>query len=49
MMTIDPKERDFGGYYYPQLADPVKYILKDILICSIKAQCSDQEESRWKC
>jgi len=49
MTTIDRKEPDFGVYYYLQWVDTVKYIFKDILICSIKAQCSDQEESRWKC
>jgi len=48
MTTIDRKEQDFGVYYYLQLADTVKYILQDIFICIIKAQCSDQEESRWK-
>jgi len=36
----------FGDYYHPELADTVKYILKDIYICIIKEQCSDQEESK---
>jgi len=45
MTSIDPKERDFGVYYYVQLADTVKYILKDIFIC-IKEQYSDQGESK---
>jgi len=35
-----------GEYYYPELADTVKYILKDIFICIIKEQCSDQEEGK---
>jgi len=29
-------------YYYLQLADTLKYILKDVIICMIKEQCSDQ-------
>jgi hypothetical protein len=33
-------------YYYLQLVDTVKYILKDIFICIIKGQCSDQDESQ---
>jgi len=49
MTTIDREEWDFGVYYYLQLANTVKYILKDIFICIIKAQCSDQEETGWKC
>jgi len=48
MTSIDWKERDFGVYYYLQLADTVKYIVKYILICIIKEQCSDQWESEWK-
>jgi len=48
MTTIDWKEWDFGMYYYLQLVDTVKYILKDIFICIIKEQCSDQGESTWK-
>jgi len=48
-MTNDRKEWDFGVYYYLQLVDSVMYILKDIFMCIIKAQCSDQEESWWKC
>ena len=32
-------------YYYPQLVDTLKYNLKDIFICIIKEQCSDEEES----
>jgi len=35
----------FGDYYYPEFVDTVKYILKDIFICIINEQCSDQEES----
>jgi len=39
----------FGDYYYPEFADTVKYIEKDILIWIIKQQCSDWDESKWKC
>jgi len=49
MMSIDWKEPDFGVYYFLQLGDSVMYILKDIFICIIKEQCSDQWESEWKC
>jgi len=48
MTSIDWKARDIGDYYYLQLVDTVKYIIKDIFICIIKEQCSDQEESKWK-
>ena len=44
-MSIDRMERDFGVYYYLQLACTLKCILKDIFICIIKVQCSDKEES----
>jgi hypothetical protein len=37
----------FGDYYYSEWVDTAKYILKDIFICIIKAQCSDQEERKW--
>jgi len=46
--SIDWKKWDFGVYNYLQLADTVKYILKDIFICIIKEQCSNQWESEWK-
>ena len=46
MTSIDLLEWDFGVYYYQQLVDTVKYILKDIFICIIKGQYSDQEESQ---
>jgi len=49
MMSIDRVARDFGDYYYQQLADTVKYILKDIFGCIIKEQCSDRGEPKWKC
>jgi len=49
MTSIDRKERDFEVYYHLQLADTVKYIIKDIFICIIKVKWSDQEESQWKC
>jgi len=32
-------------YYYLQLADTLKYILKDTFICIIKEQCFDEGES----
>jgi len=48
MTSIDQILRHFGDYYYHELADTVKYILKDIFICIIKEQRSDQEESKWK-
>jgi len=47
-MSIDRMERDFWVYYYPQLADTLKYILKDIFICIIKEQCSDEGENTWR-
>jgi hypothetical protein len=28
--------KHFGDYYYPEFADTVKYLLKDIFICIIK-------------
>jgi hypothetical protein len=46
MTTINQIAQLFGVYYYPELADTVKYILKNIFICIIKEQCSDQEESK---
>jgi len=33
----------FGDDYYPEFADTVKYILKDIFIFIITEQYSDQE------
>jgi hypothetical protein len=39
----------FGDYYYPEFADTVKYVLKDIFICIITEQCSDQDEDKCKC
>jgi len=38
--------KDFGDYYYPEFVDTVKYILKDIFICIIQEQHSNQEESK---
>jgi len=46
MTSIDRKEWDFGVYYSIQLADTVRYISKDIFLCIIKAQCTDQEEGK---
>jgi len=48
MTSIDQLEWDSGVYDYLQFVDTVKYILKDIFICIIKGQCSDQEESQSK-
>jgi len=47
-MSIDGMEQDFWVYYYLQLADTLMYILKDIFICIIKEQCSDEGESTWR-
>jgi len=47
-MSIDWMKRDFWVYYYLQLADTLKFILKDIVICIIKEQCSDEGESIWR-
>jgi len=41
MISINRMVWHFGDYYYPEFADTVKYILKDIFICIIKQQCSD--------
>jgi len=49
MRSIECKEWNFGDYYYLQLVDTVKFILNDIFICIVKEQCSDQQESLWKC
>jgi len=46
MMNINQKKLDFGDYYYLQLVDTVKIILKDIFIGNIKGQCSDQGERK---
>jgi len=35
-------------YHYLQLADTLKYILKDIFICTIKEQCSDKWKRTWR-
>jgi len=41
-------KRECSVYYYTQLADILKYILKDIFICIIKGQCFDEGESIWR-
>jgi hypothetical protein len=46
MTSIDRKPWDFGTLYFLQLVDTVMYIVKDIFICIIKEQCSNQEESK---
>jgi hypothetical protein len=47
MTGIDHMAWHFGDYYYPELVNTEKYILKDIFVCIIKKQCSNQEESKW--
>jgi len=47
-IRIDRKERDFWVYYYLQLVDTLKYILKDIFMCIIKEQYSDQGKNQQK-
>jgi len=47
-LSIDQMEQDFWVYYYLQLADTLKYIWKNIFICIIKEQCSDEGESTWR-
>jgi len=47
-LGIDRMKWDFRVYYYLQLADTIKYILKDIFICIIKEQCIDEGESTWR-
>jgi len=47
-MSIDRMKQDCWVYYYLQLADTLKYILKDIFICIIKEQCFDEGESIWR-
>jgi hypothetical protein len=48
MTSIDRMAWHFGEYYYPEVADTEKYILKDIFICIITKECSNQEESKCK-
>jgi len=48
MTSIDRIAWNFGESSYPELADTVQYVLKDISIYIIKEQCSYQEESKWK-
>jgi hypothetical protein len=43
MISITRMSWHLGDYYYAEFADTVKYILKDIFICIIKQQCSDQD------
>jgi len=46
--SIDRMEWDVWMYYYLQLADTLKYIFKDIFLCIIKEQCSDEWDSTWR-
>jgi len=48
MTSSNRKAWDCGDYCYLQSADTVMYIFKDIFVCIIKEQCSDQEESKRK-
>jgi len=38
----------FEYYCYLQWVDTLKYILKNIFICTIKAQCSDKGKRTWR-
>jgi hypothetical protein len=38
----------FEYYHYLQLVDTLKYILKDIFICTIQEQCSHESKHTWK-
>jgi len=44
-MSIDGMEQGFCVYYYLQLVETLMYRLKDIFICIIKEQCSDDSEN----
>ena len=46
MTSIDLKAWDIGDSNYVQLVDTVKYSLKNIFICIIEEQYSDQGESK---
>jgi len=39
---------NFWVYYYLQLADTLKSLLKDLFICIIREQCIDEWESIWR-
>ena len=44
-LNIDQKEQHFWLYYQQQLADTLKYILKDLFVCIVKEHCSDKWQS----
>ena len=44
MTSIDRMAQDVGGYYYPEFADTVKYISKNIFICIFTEQCGEEEK-----
>jgi hypothetical protein len=46
MTRIDQMAWHFGDYYFPELVDTVKYILKNIFVCIIKELFGDLEESK---
>jgi hypothetical protein len=46
MTSSDQITPAFGPHDYPDIADTLNYILKDMFICIIKEQCSDHEESQ---
>jgi hypothetical protein len=48
MTSIDRMAQHLGDYNYYEIADTVKYSLKDIFIWIIREECSDQEESKQK-
>jgi len=41
------RNRIFVYYHYIQLADTLKYILKDIFICTIEEWCSNEGKHTW--
>jgi hypothetical protein len=49
MRSIDRQEWVFDYHYYVQLADTLEYILKNLFICIMKEQYSDEGECtrRW--
>jgi len=48
LARMDRMERHFGECCYPKFSDTGKYILKDVFICIITKQCSDEEKVNVK-
>jgi hypothetical protein len=48
IISIDRKKQDIEAYYYIQLVDTVRNMLKGIFIFIIMEQCNNQRESKWK-